>query len=178
MSRPDYADEVSGHRIARNTNEVTTEKRIDPTIRRGALTNSKELAMSAQPKAVTWTGRVITGLVVAFMIFSAVGKFLAPPEVVEQVEKLGYTKELIFQIGIVEVVCVIIYAVPQTAVLGAILLTGYLGGAINTHVRVNEPFIFPIILGVLVWLGIFLREPRLRALMPWRNPAPINKSDN
>lgn len=133
--------------------------------------------MSAQPNALTWTGRVITGLVVAMMIFSALGKFLAPPEVIEQIEKLGYTKELIVKIGIVEVACAMIYAVPQTAVLGAMLLTGYLGGAVNTHVRVHEPFIFPIILGVFVWLGVFLREPRLRVLMPWRSLAPLAPRD-
>lgn len=128
--------------------------------------------MATQHKGLTWAGRIITGLVIVMMTLSALGKFFAPPEMVEQIEKLGYTKELIFKIGIVELVCVIFYAVPQTAVIGAILLTGYLGGAINTHVRVHEPVVIPIVLGVFVWLGVFLREPRLRALMPWRNPTP------
>ena len=76
-------------------------------------------------------------------------------------------------LGILEIACTIIYAIPQTAVLGAILLTGYMGGAIATHVRVGEGVIPHIIIGVLVWLGLFLREPRLRAILPWRTtPQP------
>jgi hypothetical protein len=75
-------------------------------------------------------------------------------------------------LGIVEIACTVVYAIPQTAVLGAILLTGYLGGAIATHVRLEEGFLPPVILGVLVWLGIYLRDARLRALLPFRNLSP------
>lgn len=125
--------------------------------------------MFAQNNVLTWVGRVISGLVCLMMTFSAVMKFRNPPEVAEQfVGKLGYPADVTFAIGVVELACVIIYLIPQTAVLGAILLTGYLGGAIATHVRVHDGFVPVVIAGVLVWLGIFLREPRLRALIPLR----------
>jgi hypothetical protein len=76
------------------------------------------------------------------------------------------------RIAIVELACVLLYAIPRTSVLGAILLTGYLGGAISTHVRAGEPFYLPLGVGVIVWLGLFLRDARLRALLPLRSPAP------
>jgi hypothetical protein len=69
---------------------------------------------------------------------------------------------------VVELCCVLLYLIPQTAVLGAILLTGYLGGATATHVRVDEAYFMPVVVGILVWLGLYLRDPRLRALVPWR----------
>lgn len=119
-------------------------------------------------KALIWTGRVLSTLVVLLLTMSAVMKFMKPPEVTEGFTKLGYSPDLAIPIGIVEVVSTLIYAIPQTAVLGAILLTGYLGGATATHVRVGDPFIGPVIIGVVVWLGVFLRDARLRAILPWR----------
>jgi hypothetical protein len=90
-------------------------------------------------------------------------------EVAEQGNvKYGYPVSITVPLLIVEIICVILYAVPQTAVLGAILLTGYLGGAVATHVRAGEPWFFPVIVGVLVWLGLVLRDPRLRSLVPLR----------
>lgn len=97
------------------------------------------------------------------------GKADEMPSVAEEFHRLGYPQRTTRPIAAVEIAIAILYAIPQTAVLGAILLTGYLGGATATHVRVEDPFIGPIIIGVLAWLGIFLREPRLRALMPWRS---------
>jgi hypothetical protein len=126
--------------------------------------------MATQHKGLTWAGRIIASLVVAMLTFSAVMKFTGAAN--EEFTRLGYPGDVIMAIAIIELVCAIIYAVPQTAVLGAVLLTGYLGGATATHVRIHDPFIGPVIGGVLVWLGIFLRDPRLRALMPWRNPTP------
>ncbi|MDZ4780276.1 MAG: DoxX family protein [Planctomycetia bacterium] len=129
--------------------------------------------MATQHKGLTWAGRIIASLVVAMLTFSAVAKF--SDGAATEFERLGYTKDVIVPIAIIELVCAIIYAVPQTAVLGAVLLTGYLGGATATHVRAGDAFgqfISPVVGGVLVWLGIFLRDPRLRALMPWRNPTP------
>ena len=82
--------------------------------------------------------------------------------------RLGYPESLTLGIGIVELACAVVYVIPQTSVLGAILLTGYLGGATATHVRIGEPFFMPIVLGVLIWGGLFLREDRLRALLPLR----------
>jgi hypothetical protein len=95
-------------------------------------------------------------------------KFLKPPAVVEGVTRLGYSEDLILGIGIVELACTILYVIPRTSILGAILLTGYMGGATATHVRVGEPFIIPVLVGVLVWGGLYLRDERLRTLLAWR----------
>ena len=102
------------------------------------------------------------------LLMSAYMKFAKPPPVVEGFTHLGWPEKLAFSLGILELVCTLIYLVPRTAVLGAILLTGYLGGAIAAHVRIGEPFITPLILGVAVWGGLFLRDQRLRALIPLR----------
>jgi hypothetical protein len=120
----------------------------------------------ATPKAMVWTGRVISGLVVAMLTFSAAMKLAGPEEVAKEFDRLGYSQQIAVPLGIVELGCAAVYAVPQTSVLGAILLTGYLGGATATHVRVDDPFISPVIGGVLVWLGLFLRDARLRRLIP------------
>jgi len=125
--------------------------------------------MNTQKKWMTWTGRVMTGLIALMLVFSATMKFMKPPEVVEQfVDKLGYPADLIIAIGITEIACVVLYVMPQTAILGAVLLTGYLGGAVATHVRIHDNFAGPAIGGVLVWLAVFLRDPRVRALLPFR----------
>jgi hypothetical protein len=128
-----------------------------------------EASPPSNPKGMLWAGRVISGLAILMLIFSAVMKLAGPDPVVKEFTRLGYTTENIaVAIGILELVCVIIYAIPQTAVLGAILLAAYLGGATATHVRIADPFYGPVIGGVLVWLGLWLRDPRLRALAPWR----------
>jgi hypothetical protein len=119
-------------------------------------------------KKMLWTGYIISALPVIMLLFSGVMKLAKPAPVVEGFVRLGYPESLALGIGIVEIACVIVYVVPRAAVLGAILLTGYLGGATATHVRIGEPFFMPIILGVLVWGGLFLRDARLRALLPLR----------
>jgi hypothetical protein len=119
-------------------------------------------------KGALWTGRVISALPVLLMLFGAVFTFVKPAEAREGMIKHGYAEHHVIPIIIVEVCCVILYVIPQTAVLGAILLTGYLGGATATHVRVSEPWFMPVIVGILVWLGLYLRDPRLRALVPLR----------
>lgn len=120
-------------------------------------------------KTQLWAGRVVSALPVFGLVMSAMMKLSGNPQMVQQFqEKMGYPGHVLAPIGIVELVCTILYAIPQTAVLGAILLTGYLGGAIATHVRISEPFIPPILLGVLVWAGLFLRDERIRALLPLR----------
>jgi hypothetical protein len=123
-------------------------------------------------KAMLWTGRVISTLPVLALLMSAVMKFAKPADVIEGFAKLGWPERLAVPLGIIELACTILYVIPQTSVLGAILLTGYLGGAAATHMRVGDPVAnvaTPIIFGVLVWLGLFLRDPRLRALIPWKN---------
>lgn len=106
----------------------------------------------------------------ALLIFSAIMKFTMPPEAAEGFKHLEIATGLAFGLGILEITCTVIYLVPQTCVLGAILLTGYLGGATLTHLRVGDPFFMPPILGMVLWGGLFLRDPRLRELIPIRRP--------
>jgi len=110
----------------------------------------------------------MTALPSLMLIFSAAMKFARPPQVLEGFTHLGWPTDLALPLGILELACTVIYLIPRTAVLGAILLTGYLGGAMATHVRLGEPVITHIVLGVAIWGGVFLREPRLRALIPFR----------
>ncbi len=126
-------------------------------------------APSASPRASSryalWAGRVIGALVVAFLAFDGVTKAMMVEPVVEATTRFGYPEGAVFGIGVTLLVCTVIYAIPRTAFLGAILLTGYLGGAVATQVRVDDPwFVFPAFIGVLVWAGLFLRDDRVRAL--------------
>ena len=122
-------------------------------------------------KAALWTGWVLSALVVAMLLFSGVMKLAKPAAVVDEFKRLGWPESVILGLGILEIACAVVYAIPQTAVLGAILLTGYLGGAIATHVRIADPYYGPVIGGVLVWLGLYLRDPRVRALVPLRSTS-------
>jgi hypothetical protein len=115
-----------------------------------------------------WTGWVLSGLVVSGLIFSGVMKLVKPAALVEEFTRLEWP-DVALALGIVEIACALIYAIPQTAVLGAILITGYLGGAIATHVRIEEGFISPLVIAVLAWIGLYLRDARLRALLPLRS---------
>ena len=116
-----------------------------------------------------WIGRVISGLVVLAFGGSAIMKFTAGgPEMAEGLAHVGISEKMILPLAILELAVALVYAVPQTAVLGAILLTGYVGGAILTHWRVGDPVFVQIALGLLVWLGLYLREPRLADLLPVR----------
>ena len=120
-------------------------------------------------KKTLWAGRMVSALPVLMLLMSAAMKFLKPPEVTEGFAQLGYPESLALGLGLLELVCTVLYVIPQTAVLGAILLTGYLGGATATHVRVGDPYFAPIVLGILVWGGLYLRDPRLRVLIPLRS---------
>ena len=120
------------------------------------------------PKKMLWTGRVVSAVPVLMLLMSAVMKFVKPPQVLEGFAHLGLPEKLAFGLGVLELACTLLYVIPRTAVLGAILLSGYLGGAIVTHLRVGDPFIGPIIFGMLVWAGLYLRDSRLRALIPLR----------
>lgn len=114
-------------------------------------------------------GRIVSVLVVLFLLFDAVAKVLRLAPVVEGTAKFGYSADVVLPLGLVLLVSTVLYAIPRTCVLGAILLTGYLGGAIATHVRVGgSEFLFAAGFGVLVWVGLYLRDARLRALIPVR----------
>jgi len=122
-------------------------------------------------KANLWAGRIVGGFVALFLLSDGVAKLFKPASVVDATVKLGYSESVIIPLGIVLIVCTILYLIPVTSVLGAILLTGYLGGAVATHVRTGEgmfPIIFPIIMGIMLWLGIYLCDTRLRNLVPLR----------
>jgi hypothetical protein len=122
-------------------------------------------------KGRLWAGRIISGLPVLFLLLDGIFKLIKPAVVVETTVHLGYSESAIVPIGIVLIICTVIYIIPRTSVLGAILLTGYLGGAVSTHVRAAEgafPIVFPIIIGALLWLGLYLRDDRLRSLVPLR----------
>ncbi|HKV27437.1 MAG TPA: DoxX family protein [Candidatus Acidoferrales bacterium] len=122
-------------------------------------------------KGMIWTGRVITGLVILFLFFDGITKAMKVPAVLKAAGELGFSVREIVGIGIVLLICTALYAIPRTAILGAILLTGYLGGATVTTLRAGYPpvqMLIPVFFGVLVWAGIFFRDSRLRAMIPLR----------
>lgn len=116
-----------------------------------------------------WVNRVLTAIPTAFLAFSGVMKFLAPPEVTATNAHLGIPNELTQVIGVLELGLVVLYLIPRTAVLGAVLLTGYLGGAVAIHLRVGDPLathtLFPIYVGALLWAALYLRDARVRGLL-------------
>jgi len=121
-------------------------------------------------KKSLWAGRIISTLVVLFLLFDAVAKLMKIAPVLQAFTQLGFSTSLAVPIGAVLLACTILYVIPSTSILGAILLAAYLGGATVTHLRAGQPFYFPIIFGVLVWGGLYLREDRLHALIPLRSP--------
>ena len=125
-----------------------------------------------QSKGLVWLGRAVALLPIGMLLMSAGMKLTQQPQIVESFTgHLGYPASTLLAIALLEVACVLLYAIPSTSVLGAVLLTGYLGGAIATHVRVGDPFLVPLVLGVLVWAGIYFRDERLGSLLPLRKSA-------
>lgn len=118
---------------------------------------------------MTWVGRGLSGLCTLLFLFSAGMKLAKGAPVLEAMKTFGIPDHLILPIGVLELACLALYLIPRTAILGAVLLTGYLGGAVVTHLRVGDPFIMPAVIGVVVWFGVWFREPRLRALLPLRS---------
>ena len=125
-------------------------------------------------KPARWTGRVLSGLVIVFLLFDGAIKLVPWPIVTETMDKMGYgsSETLARSLGIITIVCTLLYSVPPTSILGAILLTGYLGGAMASHVRIDSPLfshiLFGFYLGLMLWGGLWLRDRRLRSLMPLR----------
>jgi len=115
-----------------------------------------------------WAGCLVSALPVLVLVFSGVMKLVRPPVLTEGFAQLGWPERFAIPLGIVELFCTAVYLVPRTAVIGAILLTGYFGGATAAHARLGEAFFLPIVVGMLVWLGLFLRDTRIRALIPFR----------
>jgi hypothetical protein len=122
-------------------------------------------------KTAIWAGRTMSALAILFLAFDCIIKLLNLAPAVEATTQLGYPANLVAVIGALQLICLVVYLIPRTAVLGAILLTGYLGGAIATQIRVESSLfsiIFPVIFAALLWGGIFVRDERLRALIPLR----------
>ena len=125
-------------------------------------------------KPARWTGRVLSGLVVVFLLFDGAVKLVPWPIVTETMDKMGYgsSEALARSLGVITVACTVLYAIPPTSILGAILLTGYLGGAMASHLRIGSPLfshtLFGLYLGLMVWGGLWLRDRSLRTLIPYR----------
>ncbi len=118
-------------------------------------------------KGMFWAGVVVSVLPALVLLGSAIAKFVIAPDEA-MLAQIGWDSKKLMILGVVELICVVFYLIPRTAVLGAILITGYMGGAIATHVRVGDPFIAQALIGVLTWLGLFLRDARVRQLIPLR----------
>jgi len=130
---------------------------------------SPKAASSSSP-ALVWTGRVISALPALALIMSGIMKFMPmTPDMEKGLKTVGWSPAAVVPLGITELIVTILYIIPQTSVLGAILITGYMGGAIATHARIGEPFYVQATIGILVWLGLFLRDARLRSLLPLRS---------
>ena len=134
--------------------------------------HTESVQVSKQATKMTWTGRAMSALVIVFLLFDGAIKMVPMDIVITTGEQLGIPAELARVLGTLTLLSTILYLIPQTSMLGAILLTGYLGGAIATHLRVGSPLLthtlFGVYLGLLVWGGLYLREPRLRELIPFR----------
>ena len=133
------------------------------------------VATATPSKAALWGGRVMSGPPALFLLMDGAMKLVKPAPVVTATVELGYPESVIVPLGVVLLASTVLYLVPRTAVLGAILLTAYLGGAVATHLRVGNPVLthtlFPVFFGALLWGGLSLRDTRLRALVPLRTPA-------
>lgn len=131
------------------------------------------VSADALPRRTVWTGRIVTWLPALFLLVDGLAKLFKPRQVLEGTVKLGYSESVIIPLGIILIACTVLYLIPRTAVLGAILLTGYLGGAVATHVsRLGDGWfgvVFAVTFGVLLWLGLYLRDARIRDLLPLRN---------
>ena len=131
-------------------------------------------------KAMYRTGWGMSGLVILFMLFDGISKVMLVTQVVEATNKIGYPGSVIRPIGIILLLCTVLYAVPRTAIIGAILLTGFLGGAVASKVRLEDPLfgsvLFGVYFGILVWGGLYFRDQRVRSLIPLRRPATLSTS--
>jgi uncharacterized membrane protein YphA (DoxX/SURF4 family) len=136
---------------------------------RGEMTMQPSAPAASPSPALLWTGRVISALPALALTLSGIMKFMPPsPEVEKGLDNIGWPIAALVPLGITELVATILYIFPRTSVLGAILITGYMGGAIATHARIGEAFYIQAAIGVLAWLGLYLRDARLRALIPLR----------
>lgn len=134
-----------------------------------AVSAAAVAAAPATSRRALWAGRILSGIPALFLLADGLGKLVAPPPVTESFTRMGLSPSLATAIGVLELVCLALYLLPRTAAVGAVLLSGFLGGAISLHVRLGDPLfthtLFPCYLGALLWAGLFLRDPRLPALL-------------
>jgi len=130
-----------------------------------AILDQGSTPTSPRSAARTWTARVLGSLLVLFLLVDGAGKVLRLAPYVEGTARVGYPASCLVPLGLVLIACTILYVVPRTAVLGAVLLTGYLGGATATHVRMDQPFFAPVVFGVLLWACLYVRDARIRRLL-------------
>lgn len=133
------------------------------------MKNVTETPAAGSPKWMTIVGWVLSVIPALLLLFSGVLKFMPIPGNDENLQHIGWKAESVPTLGVIEIICTLIYLIPQTAMLGSILLAAYMGGTVATHLRVGDPFFVQILIGVVLWLGLWLREPRLRALTPIRS---------
>jgi hypothetical protein len=138
-----------------------------------SVETTRDFTATAVSKKGLWTGRILSGLAILFLVFDGITKVMKVPAVMQASAQMQYPLRLIPVIGIVLLVCTAVYAIPRTSILGAIFLTGYLGGAVEAQLRAGNPLfaetLFPVYFSMLIWGGLFLRERRLRALLPFRS---------
>jgi hypothetical protein len=142
------------------------------------LERGESMQTATRPALVSnkmlWAGRIISALVVLFLLFDSSIKLIQLAPVIEGTIRLGYPVSLVRAIGLILLVCTVLYTIPRTSMVGAIMLTGYLGGAVASQLRLGEPLLshvlFPVYFGVLLWVGLFFRDGRLRELVPLRRP--------
>jgi hypothetical protein len=132
----------------------------------------KTVAFTAPSAKLRWAGRSISAVAILFMLFDTVSHLVVPAPVADAFKELGFPVNLSLYLGLLEAILIVLYVVPQTAILGSILLTGYLGGAVAIQLRVGHPIfqlVFPAIVGTLLWAGVLVRDAEIRALMPLRS---------
>jgi hypothetical protein len=139
-----------------------------------SFTDTARIARAGSTRLI-WGGRVMSGIAVLFLLFDSIGKLLQVQPVIDATLQLGYPRDSVLTLGVILLACVVAYVIPRTSVLGAVLLTGYLGGAVATHVRVENPLfthvLFPIYVATLLWGGLILRDARLLAFFPIRRAS-------
>jgi DoxX-like family len=144
---------------------------MNPTIQTDPMSTIAP-TMPPNSKPALWAGRIMSGFTVLFMLFDALSKLAMEHHVVEATTNIGYPQQVIRPLGIILLACTVLYAIPRTAIFGAILLTGYLGGAVASKVRIDDPLfrsvLFGVYFGILAWGGLYLRDGRLRSLIPLR----------
>jgi hypothetical protein len=151
----------------------TRRRLVRPLYMEATLNRPAESSVRAE-KPGLWTSRILGALLVLFLLVDAGGKILRLAPYVEGTAKVGYPDGCLVPLGLVLLASTILYVIPRTAVLGAVLLTGYLGGATATHVRLGQPFVVPVVFGVLLWGCLYLRDARVRALLPFDRRSPAS----